>query len=111
MMIYAIHRPDAGRLETVKAEMIELGAPTIRVVFDGDKYIALEGSHRLAAAHQLGIMPMLEVLEQDEEIDIWDFDWASAAGSGTYDHISTAGEAAGGLFDIRDAVAYRFGAE
>lgn len=106
MMIYAIHRPDADRLADIKGEMLELGAPTIRVVDAGDSYIALEGSHRLAAAHQLGIMPILEVLGQDEEIDPNAFDWGEF-----HQDVATAGEAAGELFDHREAVAYRFGAE
>lgn len=106
MMIYAIHRAEPDRLETVKAEMLELGAPAIRVVDAGDSYIALEGSHRLAAAHQLGIMPILEVLEEDEEIDPDDFDWGEF-----HQDVATAGEAAGELFDHREAVGYRFGAE
>jgi len=36
--------------------MKRLGAPTIRVVDLGDGYQAIEGSHRLAAAKELGLI-------------------------------------------------------
>lgn len=103
MLIYAINRPDADHLNAVTDEMLTLGAPTIRVVDCGDYYMALEGSHRLAAAHALGLVPELVILEQDEEIEPEDYDWCD-------DHrdVVTAGEAAGELFCPRSAVDYRF---
>ncbi|MDQ0349716.1 hypothetical protein [Ancylobacter vacuolatus] len=106
--VYAIHGAEAGKLETVKAEMLSLGAPTIKVVDCGDHYMALEGSHRLAAAHALGIIPALEILEQNDDLDISGFDWFDGANwSAT---VYPAGEVAGELFSPAQAVDYRFDA-
>lgn len=68
--IATINAIDADHLEAVKAQMLELGAPEIRCVRDEAQgiFVALEGSHRLAAAHELGIVPVLKVLEGDEMI-------------------------------------------
>ena len=41
------------------------GAPTIRCVQFDDKYFAVEGSHRLAAAYILGLCPKIVVLRQE----------------------------------------------
>jgi len=104
--IYSIHAPFADRLEAVKSEMAALGAPTIRVVDCGDHFMALEGSHRLAAAHALGLEPKLLVFEQDDMIDITQFDWFDEAnwGETTYQ----AGEVAGELFSPQQAQAWSF---
>jgi len=64
--IITINKPLENHLHTVIEQMIELGAPTIRVVFDGQNYFALEGSHRVAAAEILGLTPELEIMELDE---------------------------------------------
>lgn len=45
------------------------GAPTIRAWWAGDHWRALEGSHRLAAAHALGLTPVIEQMDLDDEID------------------------------------------
>lgn len=75
--LYAINHPDADHLKVVKSEMEKLGAPEIRVVECIDYYVAIEGSHRLAAAAALGLTPTFIVIEQDETIDLatTDFDW------------------------------------
>lgn len=106
MMIYAIHAPTEDHLEEVKAEMLQLGRPSIRVVDCGDYYMALEGSHRVAAAHALGIEPILVVFDQDEEIDITQFDWFDTANwsETTY----PAGEVAGELYSPTQARDYQF---
>lgn len=104
-MIFAIHTPEAARVEAIKAEMAVLGAPTIHVVDCGDYYMALEGSHRLAAAHALGIEPNLIVHEQDDEIDISGYDWFDACNWGGTVYL--AGEVAGELYSAQ-AVDYRF---
>lgn len=105
MMIYAIHRPFADKLELVKNEMLRRGAPVLRVVNCGDHYMALEGSHRLAAAHDIGIKPELVIFEQDDDIEISGYDWFDAANwSGT---IYPAGEVAGELYSVQ-AQGYRF---
>ena len=58
-IVYAKHEPYGdGHLEEVLAQMQMLGAPTIRAVRHDHDLIALEGSHRLAAAQILGIKPI-----------------------------------------------------
>ncbi len=104
--IYAIHAPVAEKLETVQREMETLGAPTIRVVNCGDHYMALEGSHRLAAAHALGLEPQLIVFEQDEMLDITQFDWFDE--SNWVETTYQAGEVAGELFSPNQARNYSF---
>jgi hypothetical protein len=104
--IYAIHAPIIERLEAVKAEMLVLGAPAVQVVDCGDYYMALEGSHRIAAAHDLGLVPELTVYQQDDEIDISLFDWFDTA---NWDRtIYPAGEVAGELFAPSQARDYVF---
>lgn len=107
--IYAIHSPDADKLADVTAEMRRLGAPTVRVVDCGDYYMALEGSHRLAAARALGIEPELVIYDQDDEIDVTGYDWyePSQWAEARY----TAGDVAGELYSVQ-AAPYSFdGAE
>lgn len=55
--------------------MRALGAPTIEVVDRGSYFAALEGSHRLAAADALGLVPILRVIPRDEVIDAQAYDW------------------------------------
>lgn len=100
--IYAINTTDPDKLAHVIREMRSLGAPTIEVVDCGDYYMALEGSHRLAAAHKLGIAPKLVIHEQDEILDISRYDWyagACWAADGRTDY--SAGEVAGELYGVR----------
>jgi hypothetical protein len=68
--IVTINHPEAAHLEAVKADMIKLGAPVIRAIRDEAQgiIVALEGSHRLAAAHELGISPVLRILGEDDMI-------------------------------------------
>jgi ParB-like chromosome segregation protein Spo0J len=42
--------------------MRELGAPTIRAILVGEVLYAIDGSHRLAAAHALGIDPVIDIV-------------------------------------------------
>lgn len=104
--IYAIHAPTAHKLAAVMAEMQILGAPTIEVIDCGDHYMALEGSHRLAAADALGLVPVLTIHAQDDEIDISGYDWFDAANWA--DTLYPAGEVAGELFSPNQAVPYSF---
>lgn len=58
------------KLEEVKKEMTELGAPTVMAYdlgFDG-LYQAIEGSHRLRAAHELGLTPNIFLVDADTQI-------------------------------------------
>ncbi|HEX5321482.1 MAG TPA: hypothetical protein VFW46_20160 [Stellaceae bacterium] len=105
MMIYTIHAPTDDHLEEVKTEMTTLGRPSIRVVDCGDYYMALEGSHRVAAAHALGVEPELVIYEQADEIDITVFDWFDRANWA--ETVYSAGEVAGELYSMQ-ARAYQF---
>jgi hypothetical protein len=67
--IYAPHATDPAKLAAVIAEMRTLGAPTIRAVWTGDYWLAIEGSHRLAAAHALGLTPEIDEIATTDEID------------------------------------------
>lgn len=62
--VYAKHPPyEDGHLGEVTQDMRAQGAPTIRVVrFNGELY-ATEGSHRLAAAAYLGVIPRVWIDE------------------------------------------------
>lgn len=104
-MIYAIHAPEAGKLAQVIEEMRALGAPTIRVVDCGDYYMALEGSHRLAAAAELGLSPALTIYEQGDILDVTQHDWYDSANWGGESY--SAGEVAGELYSTQ-AVGYSF---
>lgn len=58
--IIAKHAPyDDGHLGSVMREMERRGAPTIRCLQFAGRWYALEGSHRLAAAHALGLAPRI----------------------------------------------------
>ena len=60
----------ADKLEGVKAEMNRLGAPTIKAVWM-DTYgawVALEGSHRIRAAKELGLIPNIDSVEWSDEL-------------------------------------------
>ncbi len=50
--------------------MLKRGPPTIRVVDCGDCYMAIEGCHRLIAAAELGIAPILNVLSQEDLVEV-----------------------------------------
>jgi hypothetical protein len=71
--VFAKHEPYTdGHLGKVVAEMKERGAPIINVVEWRGDYYATEGSHRLAAAYHLELMPVLIVcvpdnIDQDDE--------------------------------------------
>lgn len=104
--IYAIHKPDATHLAEVIKTMRVLGPPTLRVVDCGDYYQALEGSHRLPAALQLGLTPILVVHDQDEVIKIAEYDWYEQQNWAETEY--PAGEVAGELFAPNQAAAYYF---
>lgn len=65
--VFAKHEPyyDTGHLGVVVEQMKELGPPTINVVEWRGDYFATEGSHRLYAAHMLGLMPELVVSDPE----------------------------------------------
>ena len=83
--IYTINAPSADHLAEVMAEMETLGSPKIRAVFCGDHYKAIEGSHRVAAAHKLGIE--VEIIEMEMSDVITDHDIDDLESSCTVEEI------------------------
>jgi hypothetical protein len=65
MLIITMHHTDEAKLEHGRTYMATHGAPTIRVVDRGDAYVALEGTHRIAAAAELGLTPILDTMDPD----------------------------------------------
>ena len=64
--IWAKHKPyEDGRLGEVGLDMDHAGAPTIRCLEIDGEFYAIEGSHRLAQAHERGLIPKIIVLEPD----------------------------------------------
>lgn len=61
---------DAAHLASVIAEMEALGAPVIKAVRmeAHDAWVALEGSHRIRAAHELGLDPQIEEVEWSDTV-------------------------------------------
>ena len=64
--IYAKHEPYTnGHLGKVVEEMKLTGPPTIRCVEFDDCLFAIEGSHRLASAYLLDLIPKIVVLRKE----------------------------------------------
>lgn len=64
---------DEAHLAKVISEMELLGAPTIKAVWMEcwNMWVALEGCHRLRAAHALGLDPIIDEVEySDDEIEL-----------------------------------------
>ncbi len=76
-IVVAPHEPEPAKLAKVIDQMTRLGPPEIRAWWDGEKWIALEGSHRLAAAEALGMTPEIEPMSLDEEM-LHDFEDVSS---------------------------------
>lgn|SRR5574344_749998 len=73
MYIALAHKQyDEDHLEEVKKEMLEKGAPVIRAVYVEcyDCYVALEGCHRIRAAKELGLTPVIDELDYDDIKDL-----------------------------------------
>jgi hypothetical protein len=69
MEIALLHKHfDAEHLEAVKAEMATLGAPVIKAVWSevANRWVALEGCHRLRAAHAWGLVPEIYEVEYSD---------------------------------------------
>lgn len=75
MNIILVNEIDAAHLAEVKAAMAALGAPTIRAIDGGDQLIAIEGSHRLRAAEELGIAVNVILVGDDDTVDLDTLDW------------------------------------
>lgn len=67
--IYAINAPINSHLDMVVTEMALLGAPVVRAVNCGDFWAAIEGSHRIAAAHKLGLPVFVREVGEDTVIE------------------------------------------
>jgi len=106
MEIYSIREPDLDKLVEIMAKMEELGGPVIKVVGIGSRYLALEGSHRLPAAHAFGFKPVPIILAREELIDVSEYDWFNE--EDWPEKILPAGLVAERLFDTQKAVLYRF---
>jgi hypothetical protein len=74
--IYAKHLPyNNGHLGEVVNDMELEGQPTIRAVEYKGELFATEGSHRLAAAQHLGVVPKIVIEEEissSETDSFWD---------------------------------------
>ena len=70
-LIFAPHKIDykSPQYQDVEKAMITLGAPTIRVIDCVDYYGAIEGSHRLAAAEALGLVPYVQIMNEDDIVE------------------------------------------
>jgi hypothetical protein len=79
MTIALVHKHyDDAHLEEVKAEMANLGAPVIKAVWMEcyGLYAALEGCHRIRAAKDLGLTPIIDEVEYSNELaDGMDGEW------------------------------------
>jgi hypothetical protein len=73
MKIKLVHSHfDTEKLEQVKKEMLSLGAPKIHAVWMEchEHWAALEGCHRIRAAKELGLKPVIvEVGYSDQYVD------------------------------------------
>lgn len=68
--IITINKIDNSHLENVKSEMMQLGSPTIKAVWAEvyNAFVALEGSHRIAAAAELGITVVIDEVEYSDSL-------------------------------------------
>ena len=76
-IVLAHNHFNQGKLDSVIAEMVVLGAPKIRVYDLGfDNLVqAIEGCHRLRAAEHLEIEPIIVFVDEDEKIKDLGLDW------------------------------------
>lgn len=78
--IYAKHEPyDTGHLAIVLDEMRLTGSPTIHCVKYDGMIFALDGSHRLAAAHILGLPVKVVLFDPDIPDDALTSFWQRVA--------------------------------
>lgn len=69
MYIALAHKQyDKDHLAEIKDEMLVKGAPVIRAVWMEcyDCYVALEGCHRIRAAKELDLIPVIDELNYDD---------------------------------------------
>jgi hypothetical protein len=63
---------DEEKLESIKDEMKNLGAPRIKAVWMEvwGVWAALEGCHRIRAAKDLGLVPEIQEVEYSEDVTL-----------------------------------------
>ena len=68
LKIITLNPIDKDHLAEVSKEMDEMGTPVIKAVYDPvyENYIALEGSHRINAAKNKGIKPIIDELDYED---------------------------------------------
>jgi hypothetical protein len=69
MTVVAAHGVDDEHLSDVASQMATLGAPTVRAIEIAGVLYAIEGTHRLAAAAQLGVQPAIDVVADGDADD------------------------------------------
>lgn len=69
MRITALNQIETDHLKKVVEDMRSMGAPKLRAVETCHGLVAIEGSHRLAAAYELGLDPKITIIEQDEIVE------------------------------------------
>lgn len=99
MRICAPNEISKNHLAEVIEEMKKIGTPTIRAYYTGELYVAIEGSHRLAACSELGITPNIIEIYEDTVIDDHDFDDLPKTASGL-DFSEYLGNATEWVFDF-----------
>lgn len=63
MRILIQNKITPNRYFSIKSKMKRLGAPVIDCIkFSDDEYFALDGSHRITAAKELGLEPIINVI-------------------------------------------------
>lgn len=75
MKIALLHKHyDSSKLAAVTAQMQSMGAPTIKAVYmpNWDMWVALEGCHRLRAAHAIGFTPEIQEVEYSDDFTSMD---------------------------------------
>ena len=65
VIVVAPHLAEAVRVSVVAQQMRHMGPPTILAIEAEGKVLALEGSHRLAAARHLGVEPRVVLVPHD----------------------------------------------
>ena len=70
MKVYTFNKTDDNHTAKVKEEMNALGAPEIRGFYEGIAFYCIEGSHRLRAAYELGLAPILIDCNTVDEVTI-----------------------------------------
>jgi hypothetical protein len=69
MEITLLHQTDEEHLNQVKMEMHQLGPPKIKAVWEAgwETWVALEGTHRITAAVDLGLPVIIDEVEYSQE--------------------------------------------